>query len=74
MRIVVTSQPSSLNSVVGSKMVGVIFTDAIDRLVPGTYFVPMDNLLKRMPSFENCSEYSTLMEGIYLPKESCRVI
>ena len=49
-------------------MVGVIFTDVSDRTVPGSYFVPMSNVLLRMPRFEDCAEFSPFMEGIYLPE------
>ena len=52
----------------------IIFTDADDHILAGSYFVPMDNVLKRMPRFEACVEYSPLMEGIYLPKDTCVVV
>jgi len=55
-------------------MVGTIFTDACDKTWPGTFFVPVENVLKRMPAFEQCSEFSHLMERIYLPKEACTVL
>ena len=53
---------------------GIIFTDAHDGIVPGTFFVPAENVLARMPSFERCQEFPHLMEGIYLPKEACVVV
>lgn len=71
MRIQVKSAPGNLSTAVGESMVGVIFTDAADRGVPGAYFVPLDNLLQRMPRFEQCAEFSPFMEGLYLPKETC---
>ena len=74
MRIQVTSPPTSLSTEVGKRMVGIIFTDAHDRIWPETFFVPVANVLKRMPAFEECSEFSHLMEGIYLPKAACTVL
>ena len=74
MRIQVISPPTSLSREVGSRMVGAVFTEAYDRIWPGTFFVPMENVLKRMPAFEDCAEFSYLMEGIYLPKSACAVI
>lgn len=74
MRIQVRSAPTTMCSEVGNRMVGVIFTDACDYTLAGSYFVPMDNVLKRMPRFETCAEYSPLMEGIYLPKDTCVVV
>jgi hypothetical protein len=55
-------------------MVGIIFTDAHDRVWPGTFFVPVANVLMRMPAFDECPEFSHFMEGIYLPKEACAVL
>ena len=74
MRIQVRSAPTTMCTEVGNRMVGVIFTDACDHTLAGSYFVPMDNVLKRMPRFESCAEYSPLMEGIYLPKDTCVVV
>ena len=74
MRIQVTSPPTSLSTDVGKRMVGIIFTDAQDRIWPGTFFVPVANVLMRMPTFEECPEFSHFMEGIYLPKEACTVL
>ena len=74
MRIQVRSAPTTLSTEVGERMVGIIFTEAFDRVFPGTYFVPMGNLLKRMPAFEWCAEFSPFMEGIYLPKDACVVL
>ena len=74
MRVQVRSAPSTMCSEVGNRMVGVIFTDVSDRTVPGSYFVPMPNVLLRMPRFEDCAEFSPFMEGIYLPKASCVVV
>lgn len=74
MRIQVKSAPNNFSSAVGESMVGIIFTDATDGGVPGAYFVPVDNVLQRMPRFEYCAEYSPLMEGLYLPKETCEVL
>jgi len=71
MQIQVMSAPSNMSVEVGRRMVGIIFTEAFDSIVPGTYFVPVDNVLKRMPAFGACAEFSPLMEGIYLPKETC---
>jgi hypothetical protein len=51
-----------------------VFTDASDDIVPGAYFVPVDNVLKRMPQFLHSPEFSPMMEGIYLPKETCVVL
>ena len=74
MRIQVRSAPNTMSSEVGRRMVGIIFTEADDHILAGSYFVPMDNVLKRMPRFEACVEYSPLMEGIYLPKDTCVVV
>jgi hypothetical protein len=74
MRIQVRSAPNTMSTEVGNRMVGVIFTDASDRTTPDSYFVPLDNVLKRMPLFEGCAEYSPLMEGIYLPKQTCVIV
>jgi hypothetical protein len=74
MRIQVRSAPNTMSTEVGKSMVGVIFTDATDRTLPGAFFVPMENVLLRMPRFEDCAEFSPFMEGIYLPKESCVVV
>ena len=74
MRIQVRSAPNTMSTEVGRRMVGVIFTDASDRTTPDSYFVPLDNVLKRMPLFESCAEYSPLMEGIYLPKQTCVIV
>ena len=74
MRIQVTSPPTSLSTGVGKGMVGIVFTDAHDRIWPGTFFVPVANVLMRMPAFEECPEFSHFMEGIYLPKEACAVL
>jgi hypothetical protein len=74
MRIQVRSAPNTMSTEVGKRMVGVIFTDASDRALPGAFFVPMENVLLRMPRFEDCAEFSPFMEGIYLPKESCVII
>ena len=74
MRVQVRSAPYTMSSEVGNRMVGVIFTDASDRTTPDSYFVPIDNVLKRMPRFEDCAEYSPFMEGIYLPKTTCVIV
>ena len=74
MRIQVRSAPNTMSSEMGNRMVGVIFTGASDRTIPGTFFVPMQNVLLRMPRFEDSAEFSPFMEGIYLPKESCVVV
>lgn len=71
MRIQVRSAPGNMSPEIGRKMVGIIFTEDEDRGIPGSFFVPMDNVLKRMPVFEGCVEFSPFMEGIYLPKASC---
>jgi hypothetical protein len=74
MRIEVRSAPNTMSAEVGRRMVGVIFTDAPDRTIPGSYSVPLDNVLKRMPRFEDCAEYSPFREGIHLPKDTCVVV
>jgi hypothetical protein len=74
MRIQVRSAPTTMSVEVGKRMVGVIFTDACAHTLAGSYFVPMDNVLKRMPRFESCVEYSPFMEGIYLPKDTCVIV
>jgi hypothetical protein len=74
MRIQVKSAPSNMSVETGRKMIGVIFTDAFDRIYPGTFFVPVENVLKRMPMFENSAQFSPFMEGIYLPKHTCVVL
>lgn len=61
--------PTSLSTDVGKGMVGIIFTEAYDKIWPGTFFVPVENVLKRMPAFQECSEFF-----IYLPKEACTVL
>ena len=74
MRIQVRSAPNTMSAEVGKRMVGIIFTDAFDRVVPGSYFVPVANVLKRMPMFEDSAQFSPFMEGIYLPKDICSVL
>ena len=68
MRIQVRSAPDTMSTDVGRRMVGVIFTDASDRTTPDSYFVPLDNVLKRMPLFEDCAEYLA-PHGGHLPAE-----
>lgn len=74
MKIQVKSPPSTMSSEDGERMVGVIFTEVDDSILPGTYFVPVDNVLERMPGFVRSAQFSPMMEGIYLPKSSCIVL
>jgi hypothetical protein len=60
MKIQVMSAPVNFSASVGTTMVGIIFTDAIDRVVPGTFFVPMATFSSAYRDFSTARSFRPL--------------